>query len=1089
MKLSLFHIVRRSVFYNLKGTVSQILIIILLTGVITGSLMTGKSVRNSLRQTSFEKLGSTGIMISSGIRYFDPTLVTRMASETGIKCIGVLELEGYCQHFTSGQTAPRVKIYAIENDFFSFQGNEKTNIEKGNVAVNEHLANYLGLKEGDELIIRFNTISDIPANVPFAPEKETATSSLVLKAGYILKSSNSGNFSLGISQIAPLNIFINRSDLTDANGKTPKINRLLFDNHKKTSIQEIYNSLCKVIKPEDTGLSLRLIPETGGYELISDRIFIDQSQLDEVKNLKFSTFPVITYLANSISKGKKSTPYSFISALDPSLYEGIPEGNGIIINKWLAEDLNAGLGDTLELKWYSPDQTNHLAEEKMDFVVSSVVKMQGIWSDSLLMPEFPGIAGSKSCTDWDAGVEINMNLIRNKDEEYWNKFGGTPKAFINYEKGRELWANNFGPATSIRFKNNITEDEIREKLNGFIDPGKSGFTLSDLPQESIRAADESVDFSTLFLSLGFFIILSALILLILVVSTFYESKKNEVKTFFSIGYKNGEIEKLLFLESGITAVAGAGLGALAGGLFNLIVIKALNSVWQGAVQTNTLISCFDPLSLVIGFFVTVIFVLAILKIKSSGFLKYLSRPETGKTEKPSAGWNLLITVIFITITIILVALSFIIKENSTVLSYSAGVMVFATSILSIRQFYLGKQKTGIYSFRKKRQISDSYYSFNPSQAIAPVLFLAAGLFAVIITGVNRMTISDNMLKPSGGTGGFLLWGESSVPVKGSLTSKAGRKEYGLEDPGLSDLSLVQARKTSGNDASCLNLNHITSPPLLGIDPSEFIKKGSFSFAVKMKGFENSNPWQTLDYAPANGTIYGIADQTVLQYGLKIKPGDTLKIRAESGQILNVIISAGLKSSVFQGYVIIGSENFSRFFPSVPGSQFFLVDGDPVLAGQYRNILTERLSEFGVHFEPAAERLASFFVVTNTYLSVFTILGGIGMILGVAGLGLILIRNFNQRKRDFGLMLAEGYSLISIRWIVFAEHVTILIAGIITGLISALVATRPSIMNETDLPWKTVVLMILLILATGLTALAASVRSIQKETLITRIRKE
>ena len=46
-----------------------------------------------------------------------------------------------------------------------------------------------------------------------------------------------------------------------------------------------------------------------------------------------------------------------------------------------------------------------------------------------------------------------------------------------------------------------------------------------------------------------------------------------------------------------------------------------------------------------------------------------------------------------------------------------------------------------------------------------------------------------------------------------------------------ELSLIQAKQTSGNDASCLNLNHIASPPLLGIDPSEFIRKGSFSFAV------------------------------------------------------------------------------------------------------------------------------------------------------------------------------------------------------------------------------------------------------------------
>jgi putative ABC transport system permease protein len=1088
MKLSLFNIVRRSIFYNLKGAVSQIAIIILLAAVITGSLMTGKSVRNSLKRTSFEKLGNTGIIISSGIRYFDPSLAKRMASETSVKCTGVLELDGYCQLFTTGQTAPRVKIYAVENDFFSFQGNENISISKGEVAINEQLASYLGLKVGDELIIRFNAISDIPAEAPFSPGSDP-TESLVLKTGNILKSESSGNFSLGISQITPLNIFVNRSDLTDANDKIPKINRLLFDSRQNISITEIYRDLVKVLKPEDIGLKLRFIPKTGGYEMISDRIFIDQLQVDEIRKLPVSSYSVITYLANSIAFGDKFAPYSFISALDPLLYQDIPEGNGIIINDWLANDLNAREGDTLHIKWYSPDPLNHLAEKKTDLVISKIVKMQGIWSDSLLMPEFPGIAGSETCSDWDAGVSINMDLIRKKDEEYWKKFGGTPKAFINYKKGKELWGNNFGPATSIRFNSNTSEKDIRAHFEGYLDPYKSGFTFTDLPEESVKAANKSVDFSTLFLSLGFFILLSALILLILVVSTFYDSKKQQVSTLFSIGFSNRDIERILMLETGIIAVTGAILGAFAGGLFNIIIIKALNTVWQGAVQTDALISRLSPLSLVIGFAVTIVIILVILKIKSARFLKYLNRPETGKSNKPAAKRNLVISIVSAGITLTLVALSFIHTENSTLLSFLSGIMVFATLILLIRQYYLGNQKSGINSFKKKSQISGSYYSFNPSQAIAPVLFLAAGLFAVIITGVNRMNISSSMLKPSGGTGGFLLWGESSVPIRDNLTSPASIKGYGLDDADLQDLSLIQARKTSGNDASCLNLNHISSPPLLGIDPSEFIRKESFSFAVKMKGIKRSNPWMTLDYPPANSTIYGIADQTVLQYGLKIKPGDTLKIRTENGQILNVIISAGLKSSVFQGYVIIGNENFIRFFPSVPGNQIFLADGDPELSELYIKTLTERLSEYGVHFESAGEKLASFFVVANTYLSVFTILGGIGMILGVAGLGLILIRNFNQRKRDFGLMLAEGFSLNSIRSIIFGEHVRILLAGIFTGLVSALVATRPSIMNDTDLPWKSIGVMILLVMITGLTALTASVKSINSETLVARIRKE
>ena len=83
MKLNYFHLVRRSILYNLKGSLYLVAIIILLTAVITGSLMTGKSVRNSLKITALEKLGNTGILISSGIRYFDPSLVNRISEKTG----------------------------------------------------------------------------------------------------------------------------------------------------------------------------------------------------------------------------------------------------------------------------------------------------------------------------------------------------------------------------------------------------------------------------------------------------------------------------------------------------------------------------------------------------------------------------------------------------------------------------------------------------------------------------------------------------------------------------------------------------------------------------------------------------------------------------------------------------------------------------------------------------------------------------------------------------------------------------------------------------------------------------------------------
>ncbi len=1088
MKISILHIIRRSLAYHRTGVLYQFLIIILLSAVITGSLMTGSSVKTSLKELSAERLGKTGILISSGIRYFDPSLAERMSSKTGLKCTGILEMEGFCRNFYSGETASGVKIFATDEEFLNFHNIDGIRITRGEAAVNEKLANYLGLEAGDEIIISFNSVSELPGDAPFAPEKK-GTGSIVLKVGTILNPDQSGNFSLNISQITPLNIFINRNDLTDSKGRVPKINRLLIESKNGISESETYKHLSGLLTPEDIGLSLRLVPKTGGIEIISERIFIDQLIIDEIRRQLPSSYPVLTYLGNSFSTGTRSTPYSFISALPPSLYPEIPEGNRIILTDWIASDLGVKEADTIMVTWYSPDPSNRLVEIDNKFTVSQIVDMKSLWSDSLLMPEFPGIAGSESCSDWDAGVSIRMDRIRQKDEDYWNLYRGTPKAFISYKKGEELWGNNFGPATSIRFSSGIAEDEIRLRLTGTLDPFKAGFFITDMRRHSSKAASESVDFSTLFLSLGFFIILSAAILMILVVSIFFQSKEKQISTLYSLGFTGKWIERLLMQETGFIAFAGAMIGAFTGFLLNLILIKSLNTVWQGAVQTDTLNARFDLIPLISGFLVSFAIIVIILRIKSKLFLKELNKPETGILKKPSSDRNSWLMFISFFLAITTLILSFLIHDYASSLSFSGGILMYISLVFLLRYYYLKSPENKKQSFRKIGILSRLYYSFNPFHAITPAVFIAAGLFAVVITGVNKMSISSNMLKPSGGTGGFILWGESTVPVRENLNSDKGRKEFGLDENELESLSFVQARRLQGDDASCLNLNHVASPPLLGLNPSFFISKGSFSFAAKVKDLNTVNPWESLSYAPANGTAYGIVDQTVLQWGLKKKIGDTLIVWSENGQQINIIISAGLKSSLFQGYVIIGDENFSRFFPSVSGSEVFLVDGRSELSDYYNEILTDRLSTFGARFEPASERLASFFVVTNTYLSVFSILGLIGMVLGVIGLGFILIRNFNQRKREFGLMMATGYSLKDIRGIIFMEQFRILLSGMLIGLISAFLATMPSVISGSEIPWINIVLMFILIVSAGLAALYISLKTIRSESLISNIRKE
>ena len=71
--------------------------------------------------------------------------------------------------------------------------------------------------------------------------------------------------------------------------------------------------------------------------------------------------------------------------------------------------------------------------------------------DTSWMPDFPGLADKKNCRDWQPGFAIDTTKIRDKDEAYWEKYRGTPKAFVNLKVGQEMWGNRWGNVTAIRY--------------------------------------------------------------------------------------------------------------------------------------------------------------------------------------------------------------------------------------------------------------------------------------------------------------------------------------------------------------------------------------------------------------------------------------------------------------------------------------------------------------------------------------------------------------------------------------------------------------------------------------------------------------
>ena len=145
-------------------------------------------------------------------------------------------------------------------------------------------------------------------------------------------------------------------------------------------------------------------------------------------------------------------------------------------------------------------------------------------------------------------------------------------------------------------------------------------------------------------------------------------------------------------------------------------------------------------------------------------------------------------------------------------------------------------------------------------------------------------------------------------------------------------------------------------------------------------------------------------------------------------------------------MIISNRHFLKYFPSSSGASVYLVDvvRDSILDPQVD--LSRAFRDNGWYMTESAVRLAEFASVQNTYLSIFTLLGILSLILGTVGLGIVLIRNIIERANEIGLFQAVGFGPGRIFRIFFLEYFFLISAGILTGFLAAILATLPGLLS-------------------------------------------
>ncbi|MCH8924443.1 MAG: hypothetical protein IIA67_15000, partial [Planctomycetes bacterium] len=547
-----------SFVYHRRNNVAVALGVAAATAVLTGALLVGSSVRESLRGLTLERLGKIDEVLLAP-RFFRAELASELAATDGFKekyasAIPAILLRGSVERRDPDDPqnisrARRVNVIGCDERFWNFGAGRPDQIPGlGEIVLNRPLADELHANVGDAVSLRIPQIANIPADSPLGRKTGTVRSLAQLKVVAIIEAEGLGRFGLHPNQQLPSNAYLATETLQQSLQLPGQVNAIVVEGKKsdEAASEEASERLQAWLRPkfEDYGLAFESVTIGEGnrvvnryFNLTSDQMMLPPGVEDAVvrSQVDKNVQPVLTYLANKIAGGSgraDGIPYSTITAVDsvvgigPLIDEaGQPitglSDDEIVLNSWAAEQLKVSPGDEIEVTYFEPESTHGATKEAVaKFKLKAIVPLAGpdkpptVANDPDLTPRVKGFTDKESIDDWDPPFPYDQKRIKDADEDYWNDHSTTPKAFVSLAVGRELWGSRFGETTSLRIAetDGLSAEDLQQQIEENLNPAAAGFLFQPVKRRGLAAAGGSTPFDVLFLMFSFFIIGAALML-------------------------------------------------------------------------------------------------------------------------------------------------------------------------------------------------------------------------------------------------------------------------------------------------------------------------------------------------------------------------------------------------------------------------------------------------------------------------------------------------------------------------------------------------------------------------------------------------
>lgn len=1076
----MFRLILRTAAYHWRTNLAVALGVATAVSVLAGALLVGDSVRGSLRDIAIGRLGVTEHVVSGGDFFREELAGELAAASSGGSVAPMIVASGFVTHEPSGRRAGSVIVYGVDERFWRFHGLTPPE----GVTMSPALGAELGSQAGDVLLVRLQKPSEVPIESLFG-RKDDIGRTVRLTVAAVQPRDQLGEFALQPRQSEVRAVFAPLSRIQRDLAVGPRVNTLLLAGGGAPGT-DVDARVRAAVSLEDLGARITVVGDPSSASDASASVALEgpggiiNAALESAARaaavkLSIAPVPVFTYLANSIRSGDRQVPYSLITATDLSEFAAAPptvpagppaspSASSLVLNDWTARELAVAAGDRVDVDYYLWDPSKGLTTHTAAFTVSRIVPIAGLAADRRLAPDYPGITGATNLADWDPPFPIDLSRIRAQDEKYWDDHRTTPKAFIDYARGRELWETRYGAVTSLRFpvpagtNPDVLAGRLRDELRATLQPSAMGLGVLPAREMALEASRGATDFGQYFTYFSFFLVVSALLLAILFFRLGVEQRLRQIGVLRAAGFTIAHVRRMLLAEATVLALAGSALGVLGAIGYGRLIVHALTTWWVGAVGTTLLTLHVSPVSLAVGatagvlaaVICVIVSLRAVARLSPRALLTAQTLDTGGSYDAKRSRRSRVIGLVCVGLGLALLAVGFFARDAQGGLFFGAGGALLVGSMFLLSAWLRARDVRPLHGrgFVPVAKLGFRSAAFRPSRSVLSAALIASAAFIIVSVDAFRRGGGEIAADAKSGTGGYVLMADSELPLLHNPNDAAGREALIVQGTEFAAARFTRFRLRPGEDASCLNLYRPTNPTIVAPEAG-FIEQGRFAFAASLAetDAERANPWLLLRRPSTDGTVPVIADATSLQYVLHARVGDTFALETGAEQPVTLRFVASLRDSILQGQFVMAEEQFVRLFPGQQGYRFFLIDAPGVRtagdAAALSGVLEKELTTFGFDAITAAERLEAFHRVENTYLSTFQALGGLGLLLGTIGLAAVMFRNVLERRRELALLRAVGYDRRRISTMVMAEAVLLLGTGLAAGAGCAALAVAPA----------------------------------------------